>query len=89
MNSYLVIVHAGIFALKKFDSITRTLPFSSRRQKDKPYPKILKESGTQSKLHFYSSKCNLKKYFVCYRMSLAKTFNKVVRGVSSYQCLYV
>ena len=53
------------FALKNSDSITRTPPFSSRRQKDKPYPKILKESG-QSKLYFYSSKYNLKKYFVCY-----------------------
>ena len=77
------------FALKNSDSITRTPPFSSRRQKDKPYPKILKECGTQSKLHFYSSKFNLKKYFVCYRISLAKTFNKVISGVSSCQCLYV
>ena len=46
------------------NTIKGTPSFSSRIQKDKPYPKILKEKRNQSKPHFYSTKSNLKKYFV-------------------------
>ena len=80
-------VHKSVYFIcvsKISNSIKRTPSLSSRRQKDKPYPKILKESGTQSKLHIYSLKCNLKKYLLS--NASGRNFYKVISCISSFQC---
>ena len=61
MEKHILYIHGGLeLRQQKVYRIQATTYFFCRRQKEKLYPKIFKESATQSNMQYYSPKFDLK-----------------------------